>query len=232
MAVTLFAYRRGNTLLHRFPALLKLVLLMALCIYAFKGGFLGSIDKILSGSVIIQTVLSLIFSVTLFVLAGANFSSLKQLRSVLVLGFFMTVFSMMSFADGKIGIDKDGLASGVLWTIRFFLSTLAAVSVFETTSSLQIKEALECIENGISKVIPPFKKLQSALVISLAINFIPKVFATWNRVLLAGKARSPKKKGLILEIQIFFAEFKALFSCLLNQAETTRKAILNRENKK
>jgi biotin transport system permease protein len=74
--------------------------------------------------------------------------------------------------------------------------------------------------------------LNPALVISLAINFIPQIFETWNRVNLAARARSVsrKRKNLHTVITTAYLELQALFSCLLYQAETTRQAVLNRSN--
>ena len=110
----------------------------------------------------------------------------------------------------------DALAAGLLYTIRFLITAIAAQIVFETTSPLEIKES--------------FGKSNPALALALAINFIPQVFATWNQVHTAAMARTPNKKGLLRTIPIVYCEIQAFFSCLLYQAEIKRKALLNRSS--
>ena len=243
--VTLFSYRRGNSILHKTPALVKLAILITLCIVTFKGGSYNYLIEITALPVIIRTSICFAISVALFILAKSKLKSLKQLNFVYVLGALMILFRMIrlpQFITAEetqnsfivkvfpfLYLDIDGLAAGVLYTIRFFITTLAANVIFETTSVLEIKEALESIQDFISKIIPPFKKLNLALVISLAINFIPQIFSTWNQVHLASIARSnPQNKNLAQSIHNASQQLQTLFSCLLYQAEEKRKAILNR----
>jgi biotin transport system permease protein len=236
MAVTLFAYRRGTTPMHRTSALLKLPFLMALCICTFTNG----------PHEIIRTGICLAVSIVLFLLSGAHLQSLKQLVFVPVLGALVTLFGTLCLPPSAgtatanngdiitvlpfLALSLTGLKAGILYTVRFFATALAAQVVFETTSSIQIKDALESAQNAIARIFPPLRKLNPALVISLAINFIPQIFETWNRVNLAARARSAsrKRKNIHTIITTAYLELQALFSCLLYQAETTRQAVLNR----
>ena len=216
--VSLFSYRRGNSIIHKAPVLLKLFCMIVICIFTFKGNFNSTVSEILSVGVILISILVFIFS-------KAQFKSIFQLKFVFVLGFIITVFKTISFT----AINYDGLASGILYTVRFFITALFAQVVFETTSVLEIKEAFESLENLIAKVIPPFKKLNLALILSLSINFIPQIFSTWNKVKTASKARSNStKKSLVSTFRISLQELQTLLSCLLYQAETKRQALTNR----
>ena len=233
--MTLFAYRRGTTVLHKTPALVKLSFLMVFCVCTFTNG----------PHEFVRTGCCLAVSAVLFFLSGAHRQSLRQLAFVPVLGAFVTVFGTLTFPPSLTGVvpsahiitvlpffalNTEGLRAGVLYTVRFFVTALAAQVVFETTSSIEIKNALESVQNSIARVMPPVKKWNPAFVISLAITFIPQVFATWNRVHLASLARSAagKKKNIIKIISTAYLELQALFSCLLHQAETTRQAFVNR----
>ena len=158
-----------------------------------------------------------------FFLSGAKWNSIKQLKFVFVIGGFVTLVKLIHI---PFWLDKDSLAYGILYTVRFFITSLAAQVIFETTSPLQIQNALEVIQEGISKIIPPVKKWNPALTISLAINFIPEIFETWNKVELAVKARTQKNSKWKTEILI--QKFSTFFSCLLYNAETKRMAVLNR----
>src|SRR5574344_223115 len=176
MAVTLFAYRRGTTPMHRTSALLKLPFLMALCICTFTNG----------PHEIIRTGICLAVSIVLFLLSGAHLQSLKQLAFVPVLGALVTLFGTLCLPPSAgtatanngdiitvlpfLALSLTGLKAGILYTVRFFAKALEAQVVFETTSSIQIKDALESAQNAIARIFPPLRKLNPALVISLAIN--------------------------------------------------------------
>lgn len=126
-------------------------------------------------------------------------------------------------------LNLNGCAAGILYTVRFFITTFTAQTIFETTSSLEIKGAVESVQDGIAHIFPPLRKWNPALVISLAINFIPQIFDTWSSVRTAARARTLSgKKSIAQAIRILYQEIQSLISCLLFKAETTRKAILNR----
>ncbi len=206
----LFAYRRGSTPLHRLNAGLKILLLIALCIITFAGGMYDTLDSILKSSLLIRTTICLAVTIALFIMSGCSRTSFKPVKFVLIIGALMILFRVFNQPL------KDALAAGLLYTVRFLITAVAAQIVFETTSPLEIKESLG--------------KSTPAVAIALAINFIPQVFATWNQVHTAALARTPKKKGLLRTIPIVYCEIQAFFSCLLYQAEIKRKALLNRSS--
>ncbi|MBR4375470.1 MAG: hypothetical protein IK040_04255 [Spirochaetia bacterium] len=210
MAMTLFAYRRGGTPLHRLNAGLKILSLIALCIVTFAGGMYDTLDSVLKSSIIIRTALCLAVTIALFATSGRSRTSFKPVKFVLIIGALMILFRVFNQSL------PDALAAGLLYTIRFLITAIAAQIVFETTSPLEIKES--------------FGKSNPALALALAINFIPQVFATWNQVHTAAMARTPNKKGLLRTIPIVYCEIQAFFSCLLYQAEIKRKALLNRSS--
>ena len=223
--MTLFAYRRGNTPLHRFPAVFKILFLIILCIVTFAGGMYDTLESVLKPSLLIRTGLCLAVTLGLFFASGCSRTSFKPVKFVLIIGALMILFRVFNQPL------KDAFAAGLLYTVRFLITAVAAPIVFETTSPLEIKNSLEGGQNKIAKVLPFVKKLNFALALSLAINFIPQVFATWERVHTAALARTPKnKKGLIRSIHIVYCEIQAFFSCLLYQAEIKRKALLNRSS--
>lgn len=206
--MTLFAYRRGTTPLHRANAGLKILGLIVLCLVAFAGGMYNTLESVLTVPLLIRTALCLGVTIALFIASGCSRTSFKPIKFVLIIGALMIVLRLFNQPV------QDALAAGLLYTVRFLITAVAAQIVFETTSPLEIKEAM-----GSST---------PALAIALAINFLPQVFATWDRVHTAAKARTPNKKGLLRSIHMVYCEIQAFFSCLLYQAETKRKALLNR----
>ena len=215
MAVKLFSYRRGNTLLHRIPAGIKILFLMGISIAVFAGKHVNVSVTVICGAL----------SLMAFFLSGAKFSTLKSVTFVFVLGAFVTLSGMTAFVFDGIFV---GIKYGAWYTVRFFITALAAQCVFETTSALEIQNSFECAQNAVAKVFKPVKKMNPALVLSLAINFIPEVFATWNRVDLAVRARSAAKGKNKFSLRILGVRFTAFFLCLLERAESKRMAVLNR----
>lgn len=228
MALSLFSYRRGNSFFHRIPSGFKLILLFFFSIFAFWNANNSDTQVMISFWPVFRICFTFLCGWMFFFLSGKHYSSLKQTGFVFVLGGLMTLFNGINFYP--FSFDFGGLFWGICWTFRFFSITLISICVFETTSSLQIKSCFDSIDNVVSKVFPPFKKLHFSLVLSLCINFIPHIFETRNRIKLASRARGSEKKGLIRAIEIFSDEFIALFSIMITKAEITRKAILNRSN--
>lgn len=228
MALALFSYRKGNTVLHRIPALLKIALLFAFSFLAFSGSGQDSLSFFENTASVVKLFSSILCASLLFVLGGCYWKAFFKMKFIFVLGLFIIAVRTISFETGRFALNMDGFAAGLLYALRFFLSAFAAEVIYETTSGLEINQALELVEDIISKIIPPFKKLKSAFVISMAINFIPLVFDTWEKIHLASKARGSEKKGIGSTFRTLYCETEALFDCLLFRAETRRKAVINR----
>lgn len=210
MVVSLFSYRRGNSILHRTPALVKLAILFILCIVTF-------LEPVLWW----KTALCGLAAAVLFCLGGFWWHALQQMKFVLILGALLTLFRMFQLdftSTPCIRFVYDEMIAGIYWTIHFFITTWTAQTIFETTSSLEIQEAFEKTVGG-----------KAALVLGLAITFIPLVFQTWTKVHLASQARSPKgKPSLRQTVRNLTVELEAFFSCLIQQAMTVQKAVSNR----
>lgn len=232
MAVKMFSYRKGNSFLHKVPALIKILFMMVFCVTVFLGGQKENISEIFQKTVLFQLLYCVCICILLFVLGKGKISSVLQMKWVLWFGLLVTAFRLVP-ADWDIFKDKetslpfitDGLLAGGLYTLRFFFASFACNMVFETTSSLEIRESFEGVHVAVSKVFPFMKKFNIAFVVSLAFTFIPEVFETWNKVRLASRARKGKKTRFF---QNLMSEMTALLSILIGLAETKRRAILNR----
>lgn len=219
MAVALFSYKNRNSLLHKIPAFIKILIIFSLCVFCFKE----------TGYEKIKLPLCFCFSLLLFFLGRGNIETLKPVPYIIFLGIFVTLLRMFNFFP-EFSFNRSGFYSGLIYSFRLLITAFSCQIIFETTSGTQIQNSLENIENLFSKFIPPVKKLHVALLVSLAINFIPLVFETWNKVHSACLARSPKKKSIFYAAKILMCQTEALLSCLIFKAEIKRKAILNRGN--
>lgn len=209
MVAALFSYRRGASPLHKANAGAKIIFLFAFSVFVFWGTPQGA-QEIFSRPVAFRLALCFAASAALFFLAGANFKSLCRLRFVFIIGAMVTAVKMIGSSGDALA---DGAASGFLYTARFFVSTLAAQCVFETTSMVQIQESLR---------LPT--------LVALAINFIPQIFNEWEKIKLAARARtSARTRGkAFAAAALFLYELEALLLAMLQKAETTRKAVANR----
>lgn len=230
MDVALFSFQNGYSLLHRIRTGWKILFLISFCIFTFWGGTVFTYEQAVSRQVLIHSSTSFLLAVLVFFSGAKKISILSRMKPIFFLIFLMLTIGGLDYNlhKGDFYYDKDGFSGAVVWCFRFFISSFVSVCIFETTSPLSIKETLEYFENFIAKIIPPFKKLSFSLVVSLTINFIPQFFSTWNKTDLAVNARTNKKKFVFFEIPVLVKQFKAFFSISINQAETTRKAMLNR----
>lgn len=209
MELALFSYRRGNSLLHKTPAAIKIIFLFAFSLFVFWGTVPDTAKEIFCKPMVVRTAICLFVSFALFFMAGARWKSLLALRFVFVLGIMVALVKMFSFSAEE---RLDGLAGGALYTARFFATALAAQCVFETTSMAQIQSALH---------LP--------LPITLALNFIPMIFSEWKKIKLAARARlGTKKIGFAKSAVLILYETQALLFVMLNKAESVRKAVANR----
>ncbi len=201
MELALFSYKRGTSPLHKAPSLLKMIFLFALNFFVFWES---------PRTAALRCALSFAASASLFFLSGANWKGLLKLRFVLYIG-------LMVFALKIIGSPAASWAGSaayaLLYTARFFVSALAAQCVFETTTMLQMQEALR---------LP--------LVVTLSINFIPQIFSEWQKIKLAARSRTSarRRKSIFGAASIALFEMQALLFVMLEKAETKRKALENR----
>ena len=210
MVAALFSYRRGASFLHRTNAGLKIIFLFAFSVFVFWGKAPESAKEIFGGQTIARTALCFAASAALFFLSGANWKSLAALRFVLILGLMVAALKIVGSPAAS---WVDGASYALLYSVRFLTSALAAQCVFETTTMVQIQEALR---------LPLF--------VTLAINFIPQIFSEWEKIKLAARARTSAKarKNPIRAAAFFLRELQALLLAMLQKAETTRRAAANR----
>lgn len=216
MQESLFSYKYNTTLIHKTPALLKIIFLCFVSIRLFSQNNNSEITNSF-----LQCGFYFFIGCLLFFLSRTKFSSLKNLSFIFIIGFFIILLNGINF-ENKLNFDFKKSLEGVLYLSRLLTTSLIALIVFDTTSVYQL-------ENDLDK-IPLFKKFKISQTISLTILFIPLIFRTWNKIQLASQSRNIKNKNsLILKLQNLFQSFSTLFSCILNSAENTRKAILNRK---
>lgn len=216
MQESLFSYKYNTTLIHKTPALLKIIFLCFVSIRLFSQNNNSEITNSF-----LQCGFYFFIGCILFFIAKVNFRSIKKLLFIPIICSGIILISSIEFTD-SIKFNFENTFKGLLYAVRLFVTSFIALIIFETTSIYQL-------ENELDK-IPLFKKFNISKTISLTILFIPLIFSNWTKIQNAIKSRSVKKSNnIFIKINNLFQSFSTLLSCLLNTAENTRKAILNRE---
>ena len=231
-----FSYKSGNSLLHRCPAWIKILVLPVVSVAVFE------LPPVCAAALLLaQVVIS-------FCLHFTVREQLSDLRAVLYYAAMLLFVKGIAFiAEAMAAVDTPTHTfafSELLETAVMLLKLLCVMQtaslVFKTSTSLQLREGLEKIELSIRKVFrvrrsPRNKDASSASgapsmstrdsapvagVIALFVCFIPQVSKNWQQVKRAWKARGGKSS-----IRMYIVLLPVLFSVGMKQAYTTARAI-------
>ena len=177
--LTPWAYHKGSSPLHRFPAGFKLLFLLLLSLASF---FPGTGLK----TIILLGIIALIL-VLLSIVAGTGPAALLRGSGPLffiILAFFL--FQAVDFSPP--GIDPGGLRETLIFCVRIATAFSAGTLLFSVTTTGEIRRALSKAENFMG-----LEKLKLGLYISLMLGFLPRFFEIWEDINLAWKSRGGKK---------------------------------------
>ena len=226
---TAFSYKQGSSFLHRCPAWIKILFLPVVSIAVFKLPFYFAAG-ICGAQIILASVLRFTFR-----------EQIRDLKAVL----YYAVFLIFAKAIGSVGA---GVAAGSISDIRFsdipqivaafFISEAetwglllrllcvmqTASLIFKTSTSLQIREGLECMELAVRKLFHAEPRAPVAQAVSLFICFIPQVSKNWQHAERAWMARGGKKS-----LRMFIVLLPVFFSVGMKQAYNSARAISIRQ---
>lgn len=192
----LFSYRAGNSLIHKMPAVFKVVLLFVLPAAVF---FVPPL----------YCLIWIGFNAGAALYAGFGIKQqVLDLKPLAYYVFFLAMVQTVSFIAGS-----DTSIQPLIELILKLVCALQITSLFfNTTTSLELKAALE-------KILPA----HAALLFVLFLTFIPMLFSVWAQLERSWKARAGKngvkKLFVLFPIFISLALFKArsLFYSLQNR---------------
>ena len=183
--VTFGQYHPGNSLLHRTDPRIKLLILVEYLII------------VLVASTELAAAVSLIFTVFLIAVSGVKFKilikSVKPLLFVLiftaVINLFFTTGESAPLVDWKfITIYKEGIRSAVMMLLRLLSLVLgSSVLISFTTSPLELTDAIESVLSPLKVIRVPVHEF--AMMMSIALRFIPTLIEETNKIISAQKAR-------------------------------------------
>ena len=180
--ITLGQYFPGNTVVHRLDPRTKLLALLIYIVALFSArGFVST------GVVLAALVLSVVLS---RIPPKALFKGLKPLIFIIALTAFLNLF----YSTGRViaqwwifRITEEGLRRAVLMMLRIMLLVCGTFLLTYTTSPLQLTDGLERLMAPLKKLRFPVHEL--AMMMSIALRFIPTLIEETDKIMSAQKAR-------------------------------------------
>ena len=201
--VTFGQYYNAESFLHKTDPRVKILLLIAYIVAVFLAGNFLSL-----AAVALFLVIAIIFS---SVPIG---SVLKSVKAIFVLIVFMFVLNVL-FHVKKEGetvyfwvVTKEGLISASFLSARLILLVTGSSLLTLTTTPVSLTDGLESLLKPLALVKFPVHDL--ALVMSIALRFIPTLANETDRIISAQKAR-----GADFESGNIFSRIKALVPVLV-----------------
>lgn len=152
---------------------------------------------VLAASSELAAAVSLIFTVFLIAVSGVRFriliKSVKPLIFVLaftaIINLFFTAGEGAPLVDWKfITIYKEGIRNAVMMLLRLMSLVLGtSVLISFTTSPLELTDAIESVLSPLKKIKVPVHEF--AMMMSIALRFIPTLIEETNKIISAQKAR-------------------------------------------
>ena len=181
--ITIGQYFPGNSAVHRMDARMKILLTIALLVDVFVSkGFIG---------------FGLIFAFVLLVARTTKISLsfiVRGLKPIAFIAIFTFVLNLFMQTGGEtlfqwkfIHITSGGLRTAVYMAIRLLLLVTASQLLTLTTSSLSLTDGLEALMRPLAVIHFPAHEI--AMMMSIAMRFIPTLMEETDKIMNAQKAR-------------------------------------------
>jgi energy-coupling factor transporter transmembrane protein EcfT len=179
---TPWAYRKGNTPLHRASGGVKLAFLLCFSLGAFFSGF-----KVFPILALLLAVLSLAGGIKPWEL-------LRGSRPLLLFVLFVFLFKALEFNPSgtenpcPVALNPEGLKEGLVFGLRIAFSFASGALFFALTTVGEIKRSLSRLESLLR-----LERLRLSLLVSLMLMFLPRFFEKWEEAERAWKSRGGKR---------------------------------------
>ena len=182
--ITIGQHFPGNSLVHRFDPRLKLVLTIAYIVLLF------------AASNPLGLTLSILFLAVMYKLAKIPLKMIgKSLKPILPIVIFTAVLNLF-FVTGEgnplvhvwfLKIYAEGVRYAVLMAVRV-MALIAGTSLLTyTTSPIVLTDAIEQLLKPLGRLHFPVHEL--AMMMSIALRFIPTLIEETDKIMIAQKAR-------------------------------------------
>lgn len=211
--ITIGQFFPGNSVIHRMDSRFKIVLEILIVVILFVAQNFWGLG------------ISCAFILMIYAASGISFRlMLKSLKPVLPIIIFTAVLNLL-FVKGTdaplvsfwvINIYEKGIITSAFMLLRIVFLIIAMSLLTYTTSPIVLTDAIESLMKPLKKVKFPVHEL--AMMMTIALRFIPTLIEETNKIMMAQKARgaSLDTGGLIkraramvpILIPLFISAFK------------------------
>lgn len=212
--ITIGQYFPGNSVVHKLDPRMKIILTIAFIVLLF-------ITKDLIGFTV-----SIAFVILLYKIAKIPFIFiLKSLKPILPIILFTGVVNLFFISGDTVfkyyflTITRQGIDLAVFMTIRI-LCLIAGTSLLTyTTSPIILTDGIEQLMSPLAKIKFPVHEL--AMMMTIALRFIPTLIEETDKITAAQKARGAKLNsgGLIERAKALIPVLIPLFVSAFRRAE-------------
>jgi len=142
-------------------------------------------------------------------------SVLKSVKGVLFIVLFTAILNLFLIKDGEVlvhwqifTITKNGVHTTIKMVLRLVLLISGASLLSLTTTPVELADGVESLMSPLKLVKVPVRDI--AMIMSIALRFIPTLFEETNKIISAQKAR-----GASFDTGGLFARAKALLPVLI-----------------
>lgn len=197
-------YYPADSIIHRLDARVKmlLTLLFVIAIFFIKSYF--------------GFMLTAVFLIAVILLAKLPMMSvLKSVKGVMFIILFTAILNLFLIKKGEVlvswkifTITKDGVHTTIKMVLRLVLLISGASLLSLTTTPVALADGVESLMSPLKIIKVPVRDI--AMIMSIALRFIPTLFEETNKIISAQKAR-----GASFDTGGLFARAKALLPVLI-----------------
>ena len=180
--ITLGQYFPGSTVVHRLDPRTKLLMVVLYIVALFLAKWWVSYGLMLA-FLVTAVVLSRIRPKTLF----------RGLKPLLIIIIFTALINLF-YSDGQVlvqfwifRITREGILQAVFLVLRIMMLVMGTFLLTYTTSPIALTDGLESLLSPLKKIRFPVHEL--AMMMSIALRFIPTLIEETDKIISAQKAR-------------------------------------------
>ena len=201
--ITLGQYFPGDTIVHRLDPRTKLLLVRVYIVALFLCKWF------------VSYALALAFLVTAIALSKIRLKALfKGLKPLLIIIIFTAIINLF-YSEGEVlvqfwifKITREGILNAFFLVLRIMLLVMGTFLLTYTTSPIALTDGIESLLSPLKKLRFPVHEL--AMMMSIALRFIPTLIEETDKIISAQKAR-----GADFETGNLFRRAKALIPILV-----------------
>ena len=198
--ITIGQYFPGDSIIHKLDPRFKIVITLLYIIMLFSGGnyICLAVGAVFTFGVILLSRIPL----------KMFFKSVKPLLIFLIITAFLNLF-LMSTGDVLwewkfLKITDKGLETSIFMIVRIVLLVMGSSVLTYTTSPITLTDAIERLLSPLRKIKFPVHEL--AMMMSIALRFIPTLIEETDKIMSAQKARGAEidRDYIALAVTVFF----------------------------